>query len=114
MFPTRVQAKPVSGGVSPGQAVTALELATRVTVLPSSKHHRVSVAGFSSTIVVGPWVTLNTTLGSSQHHHHQGKISRNAGLESLRWMSAVLAGSGANWKSALRAAANPCPRTKSL
>src|SRR5712691_7616088 len=114
ILPTRVQAKPLSGGVSPGHAVIAPSLATRVTLLPSSRHQRVSVAGFSSTIVLGPCLTLNTTLGSSQHHHHQGKMARNLAFDNLRWMSAVRFSSGAKRKSALRAAAKPRPRTRSL
>src|SRR5438477_8169407 len=96
MSPTRVHAKPDSGSGSPLQCATVWLLPTSTTVLPFSKHQRVSVAGFSSRMVFAPCFTVNVIFGSSQHHHHQGKIARSAGLVSLRLISSVRAADGAN------------------
>src|ERR1051325_5355317 len=96
MVPTRVHAKPLSGGGSPWQCVMLCALPTSTTVLLLGKHQRVSVAGFSSTIVVPDCVTVNVMFGLSQHHHHHGNSARTAGLASLRLISSVRATSGAN------------------
>src|SRR5215813_7923858 len=111
-MPTRVQAKPLRGGGSSVQCATVWLLPTRTTVLLFGKHQRVSVAGFSSRIVFAPCFTVKVMFGSSQHHHHQGKIARSAGFASLRLINSVREASGAN--SARWAEANACPRTRSF
>src|SRR3954462_9111220 len=110
MPPTLVQATPEAGGHFGLQIVLVSELPTRVKELPSSKHQRVSVAGFSFRMTLPFWVTLKTMLGSSQHHHHHGNSDRILGLANLLLMSAVRCVSGA--KLCAWASPNPWPRIR--
>src|SRR6516165_3826648 len=110
--PTRIQRKPSSGGGGGVQVVTTGPPATRTTDWPSSKHQRVSVAGFSLSTVLPAWVTVKQMLGSSQHHHHQGKARWIAGFASLRLIRSVRVLSGAKRSCALRAVGNASPRIR--
>ena len=55
----------------------------------------------------------STMLGSSQHHHHQGKSSRIAGLDSLRRTSCVRSSSCTSGDASTLLAVNASPRTSS-
>src|SRR5579864_2496961 len=68
--------------------------------------------GSSSRMIVVPWLALKTMLGFSQHHHHQGKISRmraSLNLEEIREVRALL-----GWSSpTARKPAKPTPVMRS-